>query len=198
MNNNGDSLEISSTKEVKIIQDSVENLTICKKLYSNYDNQVGVGLSETLRNLPPEELIDIDKDLRQNFYFIDFYNEYNDDEIIGAYSYLFHILSHFSGRQDLIIIPKPEIPPFIRTQEVISPNQLCKTFYDTDARGLVSVEMLAGLNIFLGGDPEKSRKTMTEFLHNMSMQALSKSNVKILLEFDKIVDLTTNLIGLLR
>ena len=109
-----------------------------------------------LKNLPPEELIDIDKDLRQNFYFIDFYNKYNDDKIIGAYRYVFHILSHFTGRQDLIIIPKPEIPPFIRTQEVISPNQLYKTFYGTDARGLVSVEMLAGLNIFLGGDPEKS------------------------------------------
>ena len=39
---------------------------------------------------------------------------------------------------------------------------------------------------------------MTEFLHNMSMQALSKSNVKILLEFDKIVDLVTNLTGLFR
>ena len=30
---------------------------------------------------------------------------------------------------------------------------------------------------------------MTEFLHNMSTQALSKSNAKMLLEFDKIVDL---------
>ena len=49
LNNNGDSLEISSTKEVKIIQDSVENLTIFKKLYGNYDNQVGVGLGETFK-----------------------------------------------------------------------------------------------------------------------------------------------------
>ena len=52
--------------------------------------------------------------------------------------------------------------------------------------------------MFLGGDPEKSRKTMTEFLHNMSMQVLSKSSIKILLEFDKIVDLITNLTGLLQ
>ena len=58
--------------------------------------------------------------------------------------------------------------------------------------------MLARLNIFLGGDPEKYQKTMTEFLHNISMQALIKSNVKILLEFVKIVDLITNLIGLLQ
>ena len=39
---------------------------------------------------------------------------------------------------------------------------------------------------------------MTGFLHNMSMQALSKSNVNILHEFDKIVDLITNSIGLLQ
>ena len=39
---------------------------------------------------------------------------------------------------------------------------------------------------------------MTEFLHNMSMQAMSKSNIKILLEFGKTVDLVTDLIELLR
>ena len=92
-----ESLEISSVKELKIMQDSVENLTICKKLYGKYYNEVGVGTSETLRNLLREKLIEIDK------------------------------------------------------------------------------------------------KTTTEFLHNMSVQALSKSNVKILLEFDKIL-----LIGLFR
>ena len=58
--------------------------------------------------------------------------------------------------------------------------------------------MLARLNIFLHDDPEKPPKTMTGFLHNMSMQALSKSNVNILHEFDKIVDLITNSIGLLQ
>ena len=58
--------------------------------------------------------------------------------------------------------------------------------------------MLTRLNIFLHVDPEKSPKTMTGFLHNMSMQALSKSNVNIFHEFDKIVDLITNSIGLLQ
>ena len=67
----------------------------------------------------------------------------------------------FLGRQDLIIIPKPEIPPFIKT--VILPNQLYKKFDGTDAKRLVSFQMLARWNIFLGGDPEKSRKTMTNF-----------------------------------
>ena len=73
-----------------------------------------------------------------------------------------------------------------------------KKFYGTDARRLLSVQMLAGLNIILGGDPEKPQNTMTEFLHNMSMKVLGKSNVKILLEFYKLVDLITNFIGLLR
>ena len=125
--------------------------------------------------------------ISEKTFFIDFCNEYNDDEIISAYNYFFHILGRFLGKQDSIIIPKPEIPPFIKT--VISPNQLYKKSDCTDARGLVSVQMLARFNIFLGGDPEKSQKTMTEVLHNMSMQALSKSNAKMLLEFDKIVDL---------
>ena len=73
-----------------------------------------------------------------------------------------------------------------------------KNFYSTDARRLLSVQMLAGLNIVLGGDPKKSQNTMTEFLHNMSMKVLSQSNVRILLEFYKLVNLITNLIGLLQ
>ena len=70
--NNCKSLEISSAKKVKIIHDSVEYLTIFKKLYDKYYNQIGIGLSETLRNLLPDELIEIDKDLRQNLFLLIF------------------------------------------------------------------------------------------------------------------------------
>ena len=56
---------------------------------------------------------------------------------------------------------------------------------------------LAVLNIHLGGDTELSRKTMIEFLH-MSMQALNREDDNILLDFENITDLVTNIIALLR
>ena len=157
-----------SAKEIKIIENSVENLTICKSLYTNFYNQTASNLSDALRNLPPNELDEIDKDLRSNYFFIDFDNKNNQDEIMSAYSYFYHALSRFPGKLDLIIIPKPDTPAFTKTGDEISPNQLYKKFRITDAKGLVSVQVLAALNIHLGSDIELSRKAMTEFLHNMS------------------------------
>ena len=103
---------------------------------------------------------------------------------MSAYNYFYHVLGRFPGKLDLIIIPKPDTPAFIKTDKIISPNQLYEKFRCTDGKGLVSVQVLAGLNIHLGGAIELSRKTMTEFLHNMSMQALNRENDNILLDFE--------------
>ena len=170
-----------SAKKIKIIENSVENLAICKSLYTNLYNQIASNLSDAHRNLARNELDEIDKDLRSNYFFIDFDNENNQDKIMSAYSYFYHVLGRFPGKLGLIIIPKPDTRAFIKTDEIISPNQLYKKFRGTDAKGLVSIQVLAALNIHLGGDIKLSRKTMTEFLHNMSMQALNRQNNNIFL-----------------
>ena len=188
-----------NAKEVKIIENSVENLTICcKQLYINFHNQIASSLAEAIRNLPPNELHETDRDLELNYFFIDSNNEKNEEEIMNAYRYFFHALGRFPGKLYLVIIPKPDTPKFIKTDEIISPNQLYEKFCGTDAKGLVSVQVLASLNTHLGGDTELSRKTMTEFLHNMSMQALNREDDNILLDFENITDLVTNIIALLR
>ena len=74
----------------------------------------------------------------------------------------------FPGSQDLIVVPRPEIPYFIKTDKIISTNQLFEKFSSSDARGLVSIQALAALNIYLGGNTEVSKHALTEFLHNMS------------------------------
>ena len=101
--NNGSELtQLVSAKEIKIkiIENSVENLTICKSLYKNFYNQIASNLSDTLRNLQPNGLDEIDKDLRLNYFFIDFDNENNQDEIMSADSYFYHALGRFPGKLD--------------------------------------------------------------------------------------------------
>ena len=117
---------------------------------------------------------------------------------MNAYSCFYHRLGRFHGRQDLIIIPKRDIPHFIKTDEIILPNQLNEKFKGSDAKGLVSAQVLAILNIYLGGDVELSRGSVTEFLHNLSLQALNRENGNILLHFEKISDLVTAVISLLK
>ena len=115
-NNGGELTQLASAKKNKIIENSVENLTIRKSLYINFYNQIASNLSDALRNLPSNELDEIDKDLRLNYFFIDFDNGSNQDEIMSAYSYFYHVLGRFPGKLDLIIIPKPDTPAFMKTR----------------------------------------------------------------------------------
>ena len=90
LNNGGGLNQLVNAKGVKIIENSVENLTICKHLYTNFYNQIASNLAEAIRNLPPYELDKIDRDLELNHFFIDFNNEKNKEDLMNAYSYFYH------------------------------------------------------------------------------------------------------------
>ena len=107
-------------------------------------------------------------------------NEFSDHYIIDTFCDFFQQRGRFPGFQDLIVLLKAEIPYFIKTNKVISTNQLYEKFSRTDARRLVSIQALAALNIYYGGSTEISRQALTEFLHNMSHQALSEDNYNVL------------------
>ena len=57
--------------------------------------------------------------------------------------------------------------------------------------------MLASLLMYFGGSPSLSQRTMTEFYHNLSIQALSKSGGSVRLKFIATVDLVKNIAQLL-
>ena len=106
LNNGGGLNQLVNTKKVKIIENSVENHTICKQLYANFYNQIASNLAKAIRNLPPNELDEIDRDLELNYFFIDFYNEKNEEDVMNAYSYFYHAVGRFPGKIDLVIITK--------------------------------------------------------------------------------------------
>ena len=68
-NNGGGFTKLVKAKEVQIIENSVENLTICKSLYTKFYNQVSENIVEAFRNLPTNELDEIDRDLEHNYFF---------------------------------------------------------------------------------------------------------------------------------
>ena len=95
--------------------------------------------------------------------------------------------------QDLIILSKPEIPKFLKTNDILSTNDLFKNFSSSDARGLVSINALAALNTYLGGMSTVSKNAMSEFLHNMSYQALDIKNDEIFIKFNGIAQLINDI-----
>ena len=73
-------------------------------------------------------------------------------------------MEDFQVTKNLIVVPKPEIPYFIKTNKVISTNQPYENFSSIDAHALVSIQALAALNMYYNGSTEISRQALTEFL----------------------------------
>lgn len=55
--------------------------------------------------------------------------------------------------------------------------------------GLVCMQFLCALNIFLVDDQEISKNKMSDFYQNLSIKALNKNNSEVLLSFDKMTKL---------
>ena len=84
----------------------------------------------------------------------------------------------------LAIVPTAVVPSFVKTNDILSPFDLYENFNSTDAHGLVCVQFLAALNLFLGSDKIISKNAMSEFFHNLSMQALNEMEDRVKLKFD--------------
>ena len=67
----------SNPEKFKIIYESLQNLTICKELYISLLNSVADNLRKYFNYIPKEKLDEINKDLRLNYLFISFNNQYN-------------------------------------------------------------------------------------------------------------------------
>ena len=72
----------------------------------------------------------------------------------------------FPSSQKLIMLLQADIPDFVKTEAPLSPIDLYKKFNAKDAKALASVQAIAALNIYLGGDSDISKKALTEFLCN--------------------------------
>ena len=163
-----------------------------------YD-QISQYFTSTIRNLPADEINEIDRDLQRNNYFVNLgnTNAFSDHNILDTFCNFFENHGRFPGSQELIIAPRPEIPNFIKTQKIISINELYQKLSSADARGLFPIQAITVLNIYFGGRLEISKQAFAEFLHNMSHQALNKDNDLIFMQFDRTADLINELIFML-
>ena len=100
----------------------------------------------------------------------------------------------FPGSQKLISIPQVKAPHFLKTDIPISPIDLYKNFVETDAKVLTSIQALAALNIYFGGNKNTSQQVMSEYLKNVTFQALSQENDNVYMSFEEIGLLVNDLL----
>ena len=186
-------------KNIDLIKNYIESIAVWKQTYLSFYNQISQYLENTIQNLPADERNEIDRGLQRNNHFINLgeTGEFFEQNIIGTISESFQHHGRFPGSQYLIVVPRPEIPYFIKTDKIISTIQLFEKFSSSDVHGLVSIQALAALNIYLGGKAETSRLALTEFLPNMSHQALNKDNDNLFMQLDRTAELIIELTSVL-
>ena len=137
---------------------------------------------------------EIENDLNINLYSnINIKNEQSPAEILKLFEKFFLKFGRFPAVDTLAIVPSGVVPLFVKTNDILSLFDLYKNFCSTDAHGLVCVQFLAVLNVFLGSDEIISKNATSKFFHNLSMQALNEMDNRVKLKFDAINDLKRNI-----
>ena len=131
---------------------------------------------------------------REIFYQKKIKEQENSTEVFKNFNQFFFKTGRFPGNDNLAII----IPAFVKTKDVVSPSDLYETFKDSNAYGLVSTQFLAALNIYFNSDKLLSKNVITEFLHNLSLQALNRDDDRVQLKFGSIIALNRKLKALIR
>ena len=105
----------------------------------------------------------------------------------------------FPGNHVNLMVVTPGVKPsFVKTYDEISPLEINEKFHAGPSYGLAAVQFIAALNIFFGGNKELSQNVMSEFFHNLSLQALTIGDNSIEITFDEIIELNRNLKSLIR
>ena len=172
-----------------LLFDTVINIIKAKQTYNTFYNTVAQSFHLTVRKLFFEEKEKIREDFeRENF------STKNLIQDLDHWVSFFFDKGRFPGSQELVMLPQPKIPDFVRTQIALSPIDLYKKFSSTNAKALVSIQALAALNFYIGGDKDISREAMEEFLRNLTFQALTNESDKVVIAFDKIGFLVIDLL----
>ena len=106
------------------------------------------------------------------------------EELFHASDQFFYRFSRFPGSNNLLVVPTGEIPYFVQSENIVLPIELYKKLQIRSGRGLVCVQFLAVLNIYLAGSTKDSQNIMSELFHNLSLQALSIEDDRIRITFD--------------
>ena len=156
---------------------------------NTFYNTVAQSFHLTTEKLPFEEKEKIREDFEREKFFAE-----NLIQDLDHWVSFFFDKRRFPGSQDLVMLPQPKIPDFVRTLMALSPIDLYKKFSSTNAKALVSIQALAALNVYIGGDKDISREAMEEFLINLTFQALTNESNKLVIAFDKIGFLVNDLL----
>ena len=183
-----------------IIEKTSDNVSYCKQFYEEVFNDIAYFFQRMIKETPNEFLEPLRADLANELYFTNDLKEIESHvELLKIFNKFYFKTGRFPGNYtDLILVPAGKKPDFVKTFDQISPTELNGKFQNGPIYGIAAVQFLAGLNIHFGGEKKLSQDVMSEFLHNLSWQALTIDNTKVNIKFDAIIKLNKNIKRLIR
>ena len=182
-----------------IIEKPQEKPKYCKRFYEEVFDDISFFLHNKIKETPDEFVEKMEEDLSNHRIFFEKLKEIESSvEFMKVLSNFYFKTGRFPGYVEYINVPPGVNPHFIEKHDQISPTEINEKFKNSSCYGLVSVQFIAALHVFFGGDKELSRNAMSEFLHNLSLQALTIDDDKFEIQFHEIVELNRNLKGLMR
>ena len=182
-----------------IIEKTQENLKYCKRFYEEVFDDISLFLHKKIKETPDEFVEKMEEDLaNQKIFFKRIKEIESSAKFMKILNNFYFKTGRFPGYSEHIIVPPGVNPSFVETHDQISPSEINEKFKNSSSYGLASVQFVAALNVFFGGDKELSRNVMSEFLHNLSLQALTIDDDKIEIEFHEIIELNRSLKALIR
>ena len=182
-----------------IIEKTQKNLKYCKEFYNGVVDDIGYFLKRIINQTSDHFIEKMEEDLANHrIYFDKLKKIESQTDFIMIFSNFYFKTGRFPGFFELINVPPGDNPDFIEKNDRISPFEINEKFSNTDCYGIALVQFLAALNVFLEGDKNLSKNVMSEFLHNLSLQALSIDDDKIEMQFYEIEDLSRKIKYLMR
>ena len=183
-----------------IIEKTSDNVNYCRQFYEEVFNDIAYFFQQMIKETPNEFLEPLRADLANELYFTNNLKEIESHvELLKTFNKFYFKTGRFPGNYtDLILVPAGRKPDFVKTFDQISPSELNEKFQNGPSYGIAAVQFLAGLNIHFGGDKKLSQDVMSEFLHNLSWQALTIDNSNVNIKCDAIIELNKNIKRLIR
>ena len=176
----------------KFLQNTIENVTIGKKIYKMMFNAVATNFNLMIQDLSHDKIKNILED-----FFLKNYSYLQSLTNLHDWISFYYSFGRFPGLNDFIHLPYHKKRYFLKTTKNLSPTNLYKKFISSDTLGLTSFHALCALNIYLGRNKDISAVAYGKFSKNMTYQALSEENDSVFLSFDESINLTHSIVNTL-
>ena len=182
-----------------IIEKTQENLNNCKRFYNGVYDDLGHFFQRKIHEIPDQHIDEMEDDLANHrIYFKSIKKIENSTELLTIFSDFYFKTGRFPGVHKLLNVPPGINPSFIEKHDRLSPFDINEKFKNTTCYGIASVQFMSALNVFFGGNKNLSQNVMSEYLHNLSLQALTIDDDKWEIQFYEVEELSRNLKMLMR